>query len=318
MVDDMRTRADGVELSIVVPVYNSQTILPKLCLEVERALNESRFSESFELILVNDCSPDDSWRVIKRLAANHPCVRGVSLRKNFGQHSATMAGLRVCSGKYVVVMDDDLQHPPSEILRMVTKLEMGADICYTKYLNRKHSLWKRLGSSFNNVVATILLDKPKGLYLSSFKAMRREIVDEIVKYDGPYPYLDGLILDVSRRIEIVDIEHHAREDGAGNYNLYRSISLWAKMATSFSVFPLRLVTFFGAFVSALSLIAFLLVVGFKLFYPGWPAGWASLISVILFIGGAQMLSLGLIGEYLGRAYLRLNGKPQYVIAETLY
>jgi undecaprenyl-phosphate 4-deoxy-4-formamido-L-arabinose transferase len=305
-------------LSVVVPVYRSATILPQLVEQIYAEMNNENLSDNFELLLVNDASPDNSWQVIRSLANTHPFIKGVSLRRNFGQHNAIMAGLNHISGEFVVLMDDDLQHPPRAIGDMLRALEEGYDVCYTKYRNRRHAAWKKLGSKFNNWVATHLLGKPKGLYLSSFKAMRREVAQEIIKYDGPYAYVDGLILDVTRSITTIDIKHQSRYEGEGNYNLRRSLSLWLKMATSFSVLPLRIATYTGFVLAAFSSIMIVFVIVQKMLHPELPAGWASLIATILFIGGIQTLCIGMIGEYLGRTYLKLNHKPQFVVAATTW
>lgn len=304
----MRTR-----LSIVVPVYRSRQILPELVEEIAKSTAELGLSNQFELLLVNDGSPDDSWQVIAKLAEQYEFVIGVSLRKNFGQHSAIMAGLHYAHGEIVIIMDDDLQHPPEEIGKLLGAIDAGFDVCYVRYQGRQHAPWKILGSSFNDVVATWLLGKPKGLYLSSFKALREDVVQEVIKYDGPYAYLDGLILDVTRSIAVVDIRHRARREGRGNYNLRRSISLWLRMATNFSVFPLRLATMLGLGLSLVSSILIAVVLVQRLRHPDWPVGWASLLAAILFMGGVQTFCIGVVGEYLGRAYLRINGKPQFVV-----
>ena len=305
-------------LSIVVPVYRSAPILPKLVEAIAAEMRAENLSGSFELILVNDCSPDDSWQVIRKLAADHAFIKGITLRRNVGQHNAIMAGLHHVSGEYVVLMDDDLQHPPSAIANIIKALADGYDVCYTRYLNRQHAAWKKLGSRFNDWMATRLLGKPKGLYLSSFKGLRGEIADEIVQYDGPYTYLDGLILDVTRSITTVDIEHQARYEGESNYTFTRLLSLWMKMATSFSVFPLRLATYAGFALAALSLLMIFVVIVQKLMFPELPRGWASTIATILFIGGIQTLCIGMVGEYLGRTYLKLNRKRQFVIGATTW
>jgi glycosyltransferase involved in cell wall biosynthesis len=305
-------------LSIVVPVYRSATILPKLVEQIHAEMDKEGWATRFELLLVNDASPDNSWQVVRSLARDHSFVRGISLRRNFGQHNAIMAGLNHVSGEFVVLMDDDLQHPPHAIGDMVRKLSEGYDVCYTNYVNRQHALWKRLGSRFNNWVATHMLGKPQGLYLSSFKGMRKEIAVEITRYDGPYAYVDGLILDVTRSITTIDIEHQIRHEGEGNYNLRRSISLWMKMATSFSVLPLRIATFAGFVLAGLSFVMIVFILVQKMMHPEFPRGWASLIATILFIGGIQTLCIGMIGEYLGRTYLKLNRKPQFVIGSTTW
>jgi undecaprenyl-phosphate 4-deoxy-4-formamido-L-arabinose transferase len=304
------------ELSIVIPVYRSEGILARLCQEVERAMVAAGVAGRFEMILVCDASPDDSWRVIVRLAREFPFVRGIHLRRNAGQHNAIMAGLARVRGRRVVVMDDDLQHPPAAIPSLLAALDRGFDVCYTHYRNRQHPLWKLAGSKLTDIAARLLLGKPRGIYLSSFKAMERGVADEIVKYDGPYAYVDGLLLDVTRRICSVDIEHAPRLEGEGNYNLRRSISLWLNLATSFSVVPLRLMSVTGFILALTSLALMAYVVVEKLLHPEVAAGWSSLMGAILFVGGIQLMGLGLIGEYLGRAYLNLNRKPQYVVRET--
>lgn len=308
----------GYVLSIVVPVYRSAQILPQLVEQIHAEMCKEGLAESFELLLVNDASTDNSWQVISELAHTHAFIKGISLRRNFGQHNAIMAGLHYVRGDYVILMDDDLQHPPNAIGGMVRALAEGYDVCYTKYRNRQHAVWKKYGSQFNNWVATRLLGKPKGLYLSSFKGLRKEIVQEIIRYDGPYAYIDGLILDVTHSITTIAIEHQARHEGESSYNLYRLFSLWMKMATSFSVLPLRLASYVGFALTALSLVMIIIVIVQKFLHPELPRGWASLIATILFIGGVQTLCIGMIGEYLGRTYIKLNNKPQSVVGRTTW
>jgi glycosyltransferase involved in cell wall biosynthesis len=305
-------------LSIVVPVYRSAQILPQLVDQIHAEMCKEGLVDSFELLLVNDASTDSSWEVIRSLALKFTFIKGISLRRNFGQHNAIMAGLNHVNGDFIILMDDDLQHPPNAIGDMVRALSEGYDVCYTNYLNRQHVIWKKLGSRFNDWVATHLLGKPKGLYLSSFKAIRKEVVEEIVKYDGPYAYIDGLILDVTRYITTIPIEHQARHEGEGNYNLRRSFSLWMKMATSFSVLPLRLASYAGFALAALSLVMIAFIIVLKFLHPEYPRGWTSLIATVLFIGGIQTLCIGMMGEYLGRTYLKLNNKPQFVVGSMTW
>lgn len=304
-------------LSIVVPVYRSESILPRLVEEIERAVAAAGYADRFELVLVNDGSPDGSWGVIKSLATAHRFVKGINLMKNFGQHNATMAGLNHAAGEVVVIMDDDLQHPPTAIGELVAAIHSGYDVCYTQYVGRKHALWKKLGSRFNDMLATWILGKPRDLYLSSFKAMRRVVAAQVIKYDGPYAYVDGLILDVTRSITFVPIRHAERFEGEGGYGLKRSISLWLKMITSFSVLPLRVASLTGMLLAGFSAIAIVTIVINKLLYPQTSAGWSSLVALILLMGGLQLLCIGVIGEYLGRAYLKINRKPQFVVREMV-
>ena len=312
---DDNAKGASLEVSIVIPVYRSRDCLAPLVEELTAVLAGAIASGSYELILVNDDSPDDSWAEIARLAAAYPSIKGISLSRNFGQHNATMAGLREASGRYVVVMDDDLQHPPSAIPDILASLRGGADVCYTIYCGRKHALWKKFGSWVNDAAATILLGKPRGLYLSSFKGLTRIVVDAVKTYDGPFTYLDGLILDVTRKIDVVTIEHGHRFAGEGNYGLVKSLSLWLKMATSFSILPLRLASLAGMLLGAAAAgLAGYIVVGSLVNGTSYP-GWASIMVAVLVVGCMQLLGIGLIGEYMGRAYLRMNNKPQFVVRE---
>lgn len=305
-------------LSIVVPVYRSMAVLPELVKRIEGALAESAYASSFEIVLTNDCSPDDSWSVIEQLAAKHPFVRGLSLRKNVGQHNATMAGLRFSRGKIVVVMDDDLQHPPSAILQLAERIEQGADVCYTRYAERKHALWKQWGSRVNDIAATWLMKKPKGLYLSSFKALDRDIVNAVLRYDGPYTYLDALIFATTNSVASVEIKHQRRWEGESTYNFRRLFSLWLKMATGSSIYPLRAATVAGFTLALLSMVIFVLVIVERMMNPAMEPGWASVIGTVLFLGGIQTFCIGVIGEYVGRIYTRVNNAPQFVVGKTTF
>lgn len=305
-----------IDLSIVVPVYRSEDALPELVKQVNDVLAKSNYR--FEILLVDDCSPDGSWRVIQELAGKFPFVRGVSLRKNFGQHNATMAGLRFVRGSIVIIMDDDLQHPPGSILSLAKEIENGADVCYTKYRHRKHALWKKLGSNLNDKMATWLLKKPGGIYLSSFKALKKSVVDEIILYDGPHTYIDGLIIACTDSIASIEVDHRERWTGKGNYNIRRSLSLWLKMATGSSIVPLRFATIAGFFFSAASALVFMYVIAERLGNPELQPGWTSLIATVLLIGGVQMCFLGIIGEYIGRIHVKLNRYPQFVVGKTTF
>ena len=303
-----------MNLSIVIPVYNSQNILEELLEQIKINID---FVENFELILVNDCSSDDSWNVIKRLSSEYTFLKAINLRKNSGQHNAIMAGLNYAKGDTIVMMDDDLQHSPKYIKELYQNIINGSDVCYTKFKTKKHKGWKIIGSKFNDIVANLLLKKPKGLYMSSFKAISKDIKKEIILYDGPYAYIDGLILSTTNNIKTIDIKHYNRVDGEGNYNLWNSISLWSKMATSFSVLPLRLATFVGFIISIFSFLLGVYFIGLKIFGDNTLEGWTSLTVIILFLGGIQLISIGIIGEYVGRSYLKLNGKKQYFIKDII-
>ena len=304
-----------MDISIVIPVYNSENILPKLLEEINNSLNG--VIDSFEVILINDRSKDDSWEVIKKLKQKYNFLIGINLRKNAGQHNAIMAGLNYAKGDVVITMDDDLQHDPKYIIKLYNQIKSGYDVCYTKYNNRQHKKWKILGSKFNNLVASILIQKPKELYLSSFKAISKDIKNEMIQYPTPYIYLDGMILSITDNITTIEIEHKERLEGESNYTFFKLLSLWTQMATNFSILPLRIATFLGITISLFSFLLGVYYIILKFLDKTFPEGWTSLIVIVLFFGGIILTSLGIIGEYIGRTYLQLNGKKQYTIKEVI-
>jgi len=301
-------------VSVVVPVFNSAATLVELVDGLREALAE-RYA--LEVVLVNDGSADGSGAVCRDLAGRHPWVRFVDLARNFGEHNAVMAGLCHASGDCAVVIDDDLQNPPGEVSKLVEKLREGHDVVFARYARKQHSGLRNLGSRFNNAAASLLLHKERGLYLSSFKALNRFLIDEITRYDGPYPYVDGLILRVTRRYATQLVEHRARSQGRSNYTLARLLALWLDMFTNFSILPLRVASFAGL---GFSLIGFVLAVAFaleRLRNPDLPAGWASIAVILLMVSGVQLFALGVIGEYVGRLFLKDNGSPMFVARETV-
>lgn len=303
-----------MDLSIVIPVYNSERLVPELTRRMVGAMASQGSVAKYEVILVNDCSRDGSWGKIEQACERYPAVRGVNLRTNSGQHNAIMAGLRAASGSVIVVMDDDLQHAPEDVSRLYAKIGEGYDLCYASFRQPKHARWKVIGSLFRDVTARALLGVPRGIRISSFKAMSADIAREITRYEGPFPYVDGLALMTTRNIANVELEHHPRAEGISNYTLQESVFLWTKVAMNFSVLPLRLASWLGLGFAGLGFLFAVFLVVQQLAFQRIPVpGWASLVVVILIVGGVQLLALGAIGEYLGRAYLHMTAKPQYVI-----
>jgi len=301
------------KISIIIPVYNSEECVEKLSEEIKTSLN----SMSYEQIMVNDGSRDKSWSEIKRISKINKNIIGINLRKNFGQDNAIMAGLNYASGEYVVIMDDDLQHKPSDILRLYEQVSGGYDVCYANFKKKKQAVWKNIGSWLNGKLAELLLNKPPDIYLSPFKIICRDVVKEVIKYKGPYPYVDGLLFQVTNCITQVDVEHHKRFKGVSNYNLIKSLKVFMKLAVNFSTKPLRMASLAGI---SCSIIGFLLGIYFVMkhfFYPENVEGWTTIVVLVLFIGGLILLSLGIIGEYLGRAYLNINNLPQFIIRENI-
>tara|TARA_B100000767_G_C19718907_1_gene516313 strand:+ start:625 stop:1551 length:927 start_codon:yes stop_codon:yes gene_type:complete len=306
-----------MKLSVVIPVYNSEKILPTLVNKISSSLDRLCKKDLYEIILINDCSEDNSWKVLKELFKNNNNLKCFSLMNNVGQHNSIMAGLKLSKGEIVVTMDDDLQHSPDSIEKLLDGLNNGFDVCYSKFEKQKHDLWKKIGSWFNDKMANILYKKSSKVYLSSFKALKRNIVNEIIKFEGPYVYIDGLILNSTRNICTVNVEHFNRLSGKSNYTLKKSIGLWLIMATSFSTTPLRMVTLFGILTMFLCFITIGWILVNKINNPGMETGWASLSILILFLGSLQFIAIGIIGEYVGRINIKVNQKPQFVIKDSV-
>lgn len=302
-------------LSIVIPVYNG-------ALSIERLVNDLarlRIEGGMEVVLVNDCSRDNSWEVMQRICANAPLpVIAIDLARNFGEHNAVMAGYATASGDFIINIDDDFQNPPSEVVKLYeyARSHPGLDVVYTRYERKHHTLFRNAGSRFNDAVAHLMIDKPKGLYLSSFRCINRFLRDRVLQYTGPYPYIDGLILENTRRIGRLTVEHAPRADGESGYTFRKLVRLWLVMFVNFSVMPLRISSVIGG-ISSLAGFGLAIYAVVEHFFRHTPQGWASILSVVLVFAGIQLLTLGLIGEYLGRLYLMHRGKPQYAVRTTL-
>jgi undecaprenyl-phosphate 4-deoxy-4-formamido-L-arabinose transferase len=301
-------------LSFVIPCYRSESSIEGVVEDIFTAFSP----QDFEVVLVNDCSPDGTLSAIKGLCGQYENVRMISFAKNFGQHSALMAGLRESRGDIVVCLDDDGQTPPGEAQKLIAKIEDGFDVVYARYEEKKHSVFRNFGSRLNNRMSEIMLGKPKNLYMSSYVAMRRFVVDEIIRYENPYPYLGGLVLRTTSSITDVTVEHRERKEGSSGYSLGKLISLWMNGFTSFSIKPLRVATVTGIIFSILGFIMGIVLIIRKLIYPdSILLGWTSNMAMLLFIGGLILLVVGLVGEYMGRTFVSLNRQPQYVIREKM-
>lgn len=301
-------------LSIVIPVYNGAATIGTLV----DALAELKIEGGHEIVLVNDGSRDDSAAVCRKLAERRDVpVSFVDLTRNFGEHNAVMAGFNHVRGDFVINMDDDLQNPPSEVIKLYRYTrDNGYDAVYTRYADKKHESWRNLGSRFANWVADQLLDKPKGLYLSSFRCLSAQVVGNVTRYEGPYPYVDGLVMQATQNIGSVEVEHFARIEGRSNYTIGKLIALWMNLFVNFSVVPLRLSVFLGFAMSALGAIgaawAIIEAIGGET-----PQGWASLMVAVMLLSGIQLILLGVVGEYLGRLFITANRKPQFLVRELL-
>ena len=310
----MKKDSIKMKIDIVIPVYNSESCL----LELSKQLSEKLKSISHKIIYVNDNSLDNSWALLKQFSKNDNNVIAINLAKNFGQDCAIMAGLSHTDGDYIVIMDDDLQHDPAAIhLLLDNIIKSRSHVVYANFKQKKQSKIKNFGSWLNDKVANIVLKKPHDIYLSPFKILKKSLVDKIIQYKGPYPYIDGLIFRYTTNITQVLVSHHKRFSGKSNYSIVKSISVWLRVLTNFSVIPLRISTYVGIFSSLIGFLLGILFIALHFLGIHSPEGWPSLMVSILFIGGIQLMGLGIIGEYVGRSYLFQSKEPQFIIDELI-
>ena len=304
------------KVSFVIPCYRSESTLPHVIAEIEEKMDAIKRYQ-YDIFLVNDCSPDGTFQVIRRLCQEHENIRGIDFSRNFGQHAALMAGLRHSDGDYVVCLDDDGQTPANEVDKLLEKLEEGYDAVYARYDHKQHSAFRNMGSRLNELMTRMMLQKPAELYISSYFAVRRFVVEDMARYENSYPYVIGLVLRATRNITNVSVTHREREVGTSGYTLKKLIGLWFNGFTAFSVKPLRITTAVGGASAVVGFLYGIYTIVKRFLNPAVPMGFSSLMSALVFFGGMIMLMLGLIGEYIGRIYISINNSPQYVIREKI-
>jgi undecaprenyl-phosphate 4-deoxy-4-formamido-L-arabinose transferase len=305
----------GPALSFVIPLYNSAGTIPALVAEIAAL----RIPGGHEIVLVDDASADGTAEICRRLVAQAAVpMTFVAHARNYGEHNAVLTGWRQARGAHLVNLDDDGQNPPAEAVRLWEAAKAGGlDVVYGHYEHKQHPLWRNLGSWFTNRVTDWAIDKPPGLYLSSFRCVSAFAAREVARHSGPYPYIDGLIFQVTQRVGSVAVRHAERQAGHSGYTLRRLVRLWLSAWINFSVLPLRIGTVLGLMLALAGVAGFALVVYLKLTDQGPAFGWGSLMAALLVFSGVQLLLLGVIGEYLGRMFLTLNQRPQAVVREIV-
>jgi|688.fasta_scaffold59322_3 glycosyltransferase involved in cell wall biosynthesis len=299
------------DFTIVIPLYRSELNIPYLLQRLESLPT----SESWNVVFVDDGSPDNTYQTIKILMQNSP-INAILVRhaRNFGEHNAVLTGYRYASGNYILNLDDDLQNPPEEALRMLQYArENSFDVVYGKYIDKKHTTWRNTGSFFANQTAKFLLDINGTEYLSSFRCVSLLIAKNVSEYKGPYVYIDGILSQLTSSISSIDVHHDERYAGESNYNMRRLIRLWLVILTGFSLMPLRIAILIGVSTALIGASGLVYALVINIFDRYQVPGWTSIISAILFFGGIQCLLLGVLGEYIGRIYLAISGKPQSLV-----
>lgn len=305
------------KISFVVPCYRSENTIDMVVKEVEDAILKLKYD--YEILLVNDYSPDNTFEKLEELANSHKHVTAINLAKNFGQHAAIMAGFSRLSEDTDIVccLDDDGQTPADEVGKLLSKLEEGYDVVYAKYAAKEHSKFRNFGSKVNSLMAEYLLGKPKDLYVSSYFVAKRFVIDKMMEYEHSYPYLIGLVLRTTANITNVEVLHRSREIGESGYTLKKLLKLWLNGFTAFSIQPLRVATLLGCLSAVGGFLFMIYVIINRIVNPAVPMGWSSMIASIFMMGGLILLVLGMIGEYVGRIYISMNHAPQYIIRDVI-
>ena len=303
------------KISFVIPCYHSEHTIGGVVDEIVSTVT-AHGGYDYEIILINDNSPDNVMDTITELSKANPRVKGLELSRNFGQHSAIMAGFTYLTGDIIVCLDDDGQTPANEMFKLIDKLD-EFDLVFAEYKNKQHSGFRNFGSKVNDLMARWLLSKPKDLKIMSYFACKRYVVDEVLRYENPYPYMSGLLLRATRKVCNVEVNHRERVEGRSGYSMKKLLLLWINGFTSFSVKPLRFATFIGFLTAAVGFVFGIYVIIHKFVVPDSLMGWSSTMAAMLFIGGMIMLMLGMVGEYVGRIYLSINRSPQFVIRKKV-
>ena len=305
-------------ISFVIPCYASEGSVALVIDEIRSVVRQRQDTYDYQIIAVNDSSPDHVMDVLRRCAGEDPKVIAVDLAKNGGRHNALMCGCHFAQGDYVVFIDDDQQCPCDRFWDLLSPLEKGGyDVAIAKYPQKKQSAFKNFGSRVNDMAANWLLGKSRDLKFSNFSVMKKFVRDEVIKYTNPYPYLSGLMLRSTGKVCNVEMEERERQIGVGHYNFRKSFALWMNSFTAFSVKPLRLATACGMLCAFFGILLMLYTIIHKLMVPTVAVGYSSTMAVLLFMGGMIMFMLGLIGEYIGRIYISLNNSPQFVVREVV-
>ncbi len=301
-------------ISYVIPCYRSENTIANVVAEI-RELQEKHLEDKYEIILVNDSSPDNVWTIIQKLAQQYDNITGLCLSKNFGQHAALLAGYRQANGDIIVSLDDDGQIVVEDTYKLIDHLDDGFDVVYGKYHVKKHNKFRNLGSWLCGWMMVHIMDVPRNFAGSSFYVAKRYVMKEMEKYPNAYVFLPGLVFRTTDKVDSVFVGHRSRMVGESGYTIGKLIALWVNGATTFSVKPLRLSALLGCIIALLGVIASCMVVVKKLLHPEMVAGWSSLMAVTLVLCGTILIVLGMVGEYVGRLYMGFNQTPQYVIRE---
>ncbi len=301
-------------ISVVVPVYNSQEMLPELVARLVKVLRE--VSRDFEIILVNDGSSDNSWAVIRELAAQERVVQGINLTRNYGQHNALLAGIRLARSELICTIDDDFQHPPEEIPKLVAALEDGCDVVYGTPQAEQHGFWRDAASIVTKLALRNVMGADIARNVSAFRVFRALLRESYAQYQGPFVSVDVLLSWGTNRFCAVPVRHQPRQSGQSNYTFRKLVVHALNMLTGFSALPLRLASVVGFLFTIFGMFVLLYVLAMYIIHGGSVPGFPFLASIVALFSGAQLFAIGIIGEYLARMFFRSMNRPSYVVRST--
>lgn len=302
-------------ISVVVPVYNSELTLPELVKRLRPVL--TGVAREYELVLVNDGSRDQSWRVIQQLAAEHDWVRGINLMRNYGQHNALLCGIRAARFDTLVTMDDDLQHPPEEIHKLMAKLDEGFEVVYGFPEHQQHGLLRDVASGLTKLALQGPMGAETARHVSAFRVFRTQARNAFANYHSPFVSIDVVLTWATTRFVAIQVRHDPRPAGISNYTFGMLFRHAMNMMTGFSILPLQLANLMGFLCTILGGVILVYVVGRYLLYGTSVQGFTFLASIIAIFSGAQLLALGIIGEYLARMHFRMMERPTYTVREEI-
>ncbi|MBD0400817.1 glycosyltransferase family 2 protein [Flammeovirga sp. EKP202] len=305
-----------MKVSIVIPVYNSEKIVTTTVNEIIKVLNTTSYT--FEIILINDGSPDNSWNVIKELANNNNNIISINLHKNYGQHNAVLCGFENASGDYIVTMDDDMQNPPSELIPLINSIVgTNYDLVFGKFKEKKHAQHRKLGSKVVGYLNAKVFNKPKDVTLTNFRIIKRDVIEKIINYKTSYPYIPGLALMFASKIKNVEVEHAERTIGQSNYTFKKIFQLVSRLMINYSSFPLRVLSSFGFLIAGISFTIGITLIIKQILFGSKVQGWTSIMVLLSFFSGFIIILLGIIGEYLSRILDQLSSHKSYHIREII-
>ena len=304
-----------MKYSVVIPVFNSEKFVSETINRTECFFKKKELS--YEIILVNDGSSDDSWGVIEELARKHPAITAINLLRNYGQHNANLCGFRHASGEWIITMDDDLQNPPEEIIKLIEKSKNGHPLVIGKFKQKQHASHRKVGSRLIQLINRRIFHTPNSIVLSNFRLIHKSVVDRVCEYKTAYPYVPGLVVMFSHNIANVDVEHNPRMDSKSNYNGIRIAKLVCTILFNYSSFPLRIMTIAGAGFAIISFLLGSLYLYKSLVFGTATPGWPTLVVLLSIFSSIIISMLAMIGEYLVRLVNQTSFSESYVIREIV-